>query len=221
MSASNCPRCGAAYRANALSCAKCGLSLPVATHALVGKDEMTVKGTAFLARRRTLDSTLGSAKIDALIRELATKYGVFSTPILASTKIPVTHWIAFNDTLIERFFGGTDRTYWRFGQESAEFALSGPYKNLVQNRDRAAYAQAVSTAWKVYYSHGRAEGAWVGDVFRYAIEDLPVHHVYFEYTACGWVEHGLQLIGAPVLRTKAVSGYSRGDSRVEYHFHCS
>jgi hypothetical protein len=181
---------------------------------------MTVKGTAFLARMRTLASKASPAEIEALIKQVAQEHGVFSQPVLASTLIPVVQWIAFNDAAIERFYAGVVRTYWRFGEESAEFALSGPYKNLVQDRDVEAYAQAVSTAWKVYYSRGRAEGVWQGDVFRYSIEDVPVHHVYFEYTACGWVKRGLELIGAQVLRSRAVQAYSLGDSRVEYHFHC-
>jgi hypothetical protein len=181
---------------------------------------MTVKGTAFLARMRTLADRVNNAGIDALIKELAKEHSVFAQPVLASTLIPVKAWIAFNDAAIERFYGGVLKTYWRFGEESAEFALSGPYKNLVQNRDVEAYAQTVSTAWKVYYSHGRAEGVWKGDVFQYSIEELPVHHVYFEYTACGWVKRGLELIGVQVLRSRAVQAYSLGDSRVEYHFQC-
>jgi hypothetical protein len=235
MSSITCPRCSVACRSDAFLCGSCGQSLiavriaastergkpsETAMRAVQAKDEMTVKGTAFLARRRTLESSVGSARVDAFINELAQKYRIFSEPILASTKIPATQWIDFNDALIERFYGGLSKTYWRFGQESAEFALTGPYKNLVQDRDAAAYAQAVGTAWKVYYSHGRAEGVWQGDLFRYCIDDVPVHHVYFEFTACGWVERGLQLIGASVKRTRAVQGYSRGDQRVEYCFHC-
>ena len=91
----------------------------------------------------------------------------------------------------------------------------------MRDRDAQAYERTVSTAWQVYYSHGRAKGAWQGTVFHYCIDDVPVHHIYFEYTACGWVERGLELIGAPVKRTVAINGYSRGDTRVEYHFHCS
>lgn len=186
------------------------------------KDDMgmTVKGTAFLARRNSLDGKLASLEVEALLEELAQTHPVFGRPILASTLIPVRAFIAFNDLLIDRHYGGVSKTYWRFGQESAAFALAGPYKNLVRDRDRDAYAQTVSTAWKVYYSHGRAEGSWHDDVFRYRIEDVPVHHVYFEYTACGWVEQGLELIGEKARRTICLAGYGRGDRRVQYDFYC-
>ena len=84
---------------------------------------------------------MGNASVDELIRELAPTYRIFSEPILASTKIPASQWIAFNDLLIERFYGGLTRTYWRFGQESAEFALTGPYK-ITSNTRRAAGSSA-------------------------------------------------------------------------------
>lgn len=191
-----------------------------ATRESSAEEEMTIKGTGFLSRRSLLEESFGKPQLDALIDELARTHRVFARPILASTRIPMSPWMAFTEAVLERFYAGDEWAYWQFGQQSADFALSGPYKNLVRNRDRAAFAQAVGTAWKLYYSRGRAVGTWQEDVMRYCIEEVPCPHTYLEYSACGWVSRGLELIGSAPVRTEILQGYSRGDSRVEYRFHC-
>ena len=235
-----CPMCGAACRPNALRCSRCGRSLLFTRSSLRelspdeageryrgikaprgAEPEMTIKGTAYLARRQLLEGTIGSAKLDALLAEVARSHPVFSGPILASTRIPMSQWIALSDAIIDRFYGGdAEAGYWRIGQESADFALAGPYRNLVRDRDLGAFAQAVATAWKTYYSHGYAEGTWEGDVFRYRIEDVPVQHICLEFTACAWVERGLQTLNTSVVERRTIASYARGDTRVEYIFRC-
>ena len=60
---------------------------------------------------------------------------MFARPILVVTTIEVLDFIALNDAIIDRFYGGDLTTYFRFGEASAERALrEGPYHQLARPR---------------------------------------------------------------------------------------
>ncbi|HEX7665618.1 MAG TPA: hypothetical protein VF407_13925, partial [Polyangiaceae bacterium] len=112
---------------------------------------MNVKGTAFLARKMLLEHELGEvAAKKAIDAAIATVPG-FPQPVLASTSIPMTLFLAFQDDLVKRCYGGDTMSFFRFGEASAEWALTkGPYKRLAEDKDLDGFATQGAALYRTY-----------------------------------------------------------------------
>src|SRR5689334_14152607 len=84
-------------------------------HRLRGKVGMDVKGTAFLARKMMLLEEIGEERYAEFLSEVAQKEPFFNQTIVATTLIPIRIFVAFNEALIAKFYGGDQTTYVRFG----------------------------------------------------------------------------------------------------------
>lgn len=181
---------------------------------------MNVKGAAFLAREALMVASQGAPAWQDYLRSYAEREPFFRQPVTDGTLIPAEVFLAFNEDLVLRFFNGDDRAYWTFGERSAQFALSqGQLKGLFGPGDLAAWIEYTPRLWQSYFDAGRVEVKRAGDSSaELLIADVPVPHVYFEYTVCGFAEGGLKQVGARRATPERVRGFSQGDEDVLYRF---
>ncbi len=179
---------------------------------------MNVKGVAFLARQSMLMARLGEDNWRNFVREYALGEPFFKQPVMPVTQIPAEIFLAFNDAVVERFFGNDAQAYWAFGGGSGEYALrEGPLKNIYGPGDLKRFVLFTPSIWKGYYTAGELTASVDGD-FANVHTRSPVPHVYFEYTAMGFVKAGLEMLGSKPVEYKVIKGYSRGDPESHYRF---
>lgn len=181
---------------------------------------MEVKGTAFVARRAFLIAAFGEDAwrelFDAWLRENPD----FPEEVIPVSVIRVEDFLRFNDAVVNHFYDGDVRAHWRFGEASAEWALSeGPYKSFFQSHNTVDFLRTTPSLWKAYYSEGsfRAEFDPASSLVDAWIE-VPVPHVHFELNVMGYLHRALELTGAKVVAHEALRGFSKGDESIHYRF---
>ena len=181
---------------------------------------MNVKGAAFLAREALMVASQGASTWRDYMAGYAEREPFFRHRITDRTLIPAEIFLAFNDDLIRRFFAGNDRTYWTFGERSAQFALAqGLLKGLFRPGDLAVWLEYTPQLWEAYYDAGHIEVQMLSETrANMYIADVPIPHVYFEYTAVGFAEGGLKQVGARNPSPERLRGFSKGDKDVLYRF---
>lgn len=181
---------------------------------------MDVKGTAFLARKVMLIEDIGEERCDEFLAELAKKEPIFNHPISAPTLIPLPAFIALNEEIIATFYGGDPLSYLRFGEKSAEYALTiGPYKRL-RDASIETFVDSARHIYQNYYTEGRAEG-----VMHDNVADLKVHgvapehrHIYLEYVSCAYFRRGIEILSGHSVAMTRVLGFSAGDEEIHYRY---
>jgi hypothetical protein len=158
---------------------------------------MDVKGTAFLARKMMLVEEVGEDRYSELVSEIAHKEPIFNQPIIATSLIPIRAFVAFNEAVLEKFYGGDPSAYQRFGEKSAEYGLIvGPYKRI------------------------RETNSIDGDVAELKLHGIHPEHryLYLEYATAGYVRRGIELVGLRSVAMERVRGFSSGDDVVHYRY---
>jgi hypothetical protein len=183
---------------------------------------MDVKGTAFLARKAMLIQEIGETRFAAFLAAYALEDPYFEHAILATTAVPIEKFIAFNDAMVRDLYGGDTTSYFRFGEKSAEWALTvGPYKNLRESKSLEKFAEMGRLLYQNYFSNGRAETWIVSDnSVELRIVGVPAEyrHLYFEYAIVAYFKRGLELVGAKQVKMKRISGFSVGHAEVHYKY---
>ena len=182
---------------------------------------MDVKGTAFLARTVMLIEEIGEERFNQLVSEMARKEPIFSHPIHATTLIPLRVFVAFNDALIDELYGGDRSAYLRFGEKSAEYALTiGPYKRIRETNSIAVFVESARFIYQGYYTAGRAEGTLDGEAAELRLHGIPSEHrhIYLEYVSAAYLRRGIEIISMHAVSMTCVRGFSRGDEEVHYHY---
>jgi hypothetical protein len=182
---------------------------------------MEVKGTAFLARKVMLIEEIGEARYTEFVAELAEQEPFFRRPITATTLIPIRTFIAFNEALVSRFYGGDVMSYVRFGEKSAEYALViGPYKRIRETHSIAAFVESARVIYQGYYTAGRAEGSLDLDTAELRVLGIPGEHkhLYFEYVIAAFFRRGIELVGSRSATMTRVLGFSNGDDEIRYRY---
>ena len=180
---------------------------------------MNVKGSAYLARKMLLEKEFGEAEAARMIADVLRSVPSMPQPILASTVIPINAFLAFQDELLRRHYQGDARAYFRFGEKSAEWALTaGPYKRLTNDRDVAAFATQGAALFRTYFDAGAATTSLENGHIAFRIDDVPApfRHVYIEYATIGFFKRGLEIFGATNVVAKRVRGFSLGHANVSY-----
>lgn len=179
---------------------------------------MNVKGTAFLARKTMIERDRGEAVWRGFLDEVAHKIPYFRQPVLPVTKIPAETFLAFDDELVRRFFGGDKNVYWDLGERSAEWAFKeGPNKGVFWKGDWRGFLANTPAIWWSYFSaDGELKVAIDEQGADLRIVDVPIHHLYFEYTVLGYLRRGLTLSGAKSVKLTCLEGFSKGDSEIHY-----
>ena len=186
---------------------------------------MEVKGTAFLGRKAMIEREHGAARFDEVIRKAAVRDPAFRTAILATTRIPIDAFLRLNDLIVRELYGGDELSYFRFGEQSAAWALSpdGPYRRLVVDKSVAEFIASAPTIYRNYFPHGEARAEhdadevtlWIGGI------DAPHHHVYFEYAITGYFKRGLEMVSGRKVEMTLSKGFSKGDDEVVYRYRLS
>jgi hypothetical protein len=180
---------------------------------------MKVKGSTLLSRRAMFAERIGADVYDEFVVDFAAAHRTFPQPMLATTLVPVDVFLAFNDELVHRFFGGDPkRIFADIGILSADyFSTTGPYVSLFARGDHMQIWSAMPTIWKNLYSEGeariRSEGEWLDLEL-----DCPVAHVYFEISTIAFVRHALELKSGRRVEMRRLSGFERGGKTVHYQF---
>jgi hypothetical protein len=178
---------------------------------------MKVKATMLLSRRAMLIERLTEAVYEQFLVDIGKEIPFFQKTLLPSTQIPVADFLRFNDALVDRFFGADKRIYWTFGEQSSEWlSKNGPYVHQFKRGDFKRFWAILPALWKTFYSEGEARVSSHDESLDIEI-DVPVEHVYFEYSILGFVKRGLELLGAR-LRVDRVRGFSSGDHLIHYRF---
>lgn len=183
---------------------------------------MEVKGTAFLARKAMLIQEIGETRFAEFLARHALEEPFFAHAVLATTAIPIEKFIAFNDAMVRDLYGGDTLSYFRFGEKSAEWALTvGPYKNLRESKSLEKFAEMGRLLYQNYFNNGRAE-TWIVGNNRVELRILGVpaeyRHVYFEYAIVAYFKRGLELVGARKVSMRRINGFSIGGADVHYEY---
>lgn len=179
---------------------------------------MRTKGTAFIARRAAIVEEFGEARWSDFVESYRATDKLFAQPILATTLMPTDRFLAFNDRLVDVFYGGDRQVYWKFGEKAAQWVLtSGPYKQFVSERGVERFARRVPQIWSGYHDAGEC-GASVleGDAIEIFAREVPIHHPYFELGLVGFLQRGFELVTRRAHAATRLLGFSRGDAEVRY-----
>jgi hypothetical protein len=180
---------------------------------------MEVKGSAFVARKALLEKEHGAERFDRLLRKFAEREPVFRAPILATTRLPIDAFLRFNETVVAELYAGDEQSYFRFGEASAQWALTGgPYKHMVTNKSIGEFAASAPNIYRTYFTDGEASSEVRGAEVTLRLFDIEAHHVYFEYAITGYFKRGLELVSGKKVRMTADRGFSKGDTDVLYRF---
>ncbi len=186
-------------------------------------ERMTVKGSAFLARRflvvKELGDLHGVTRAGQMFDEVVAAVPTLPSPILASTPIPMEHYLAFQDELLRRHFNNDPRAFFRFGAASAEWSLTaGPYRRLLDDRDLAALASQGAIHYRNYYDKGASKTSLEGDHVVQHTWGVPVpfRHLFLEYATVGYFKRALEMVSAVQIRLECVRGFSKGDDDFYY-----
>lgn len=181
---------------------------------------MEVKGTAFLARRALVEQRFSAERFDEVLKKVATADPFFRAPILATTRIPMSSFLNFNQALVNDLFDGDSRANFILGEASAEWALSGPYKHFVTNRSVDAFVNSSPAMYRNYYDQGDAVAETVDGRINLSLLHVPPPYrsEYLEFGIMGYFRRGLEMVSGKVPHMSIERGFSQGDADVLYHF---
>ena len=181
---------------------------------------MEVKGTAFLARRALVEQRFGGERFGEVVKKISETDPFFRAPVLATTRIPMASFLRFNQELINELFDGDTRANFALGEASADWALSGPYKQFVTNRSVDAFVGSSPAIYRNYYDEGEARAETVDGKIALSLTLVPAPYrsEYIEFGIMGYFRRGLELVSGKVPKMSIERGFSRGDADVLYHF---
>jgi hypothetical protein len=182
---------------------------------------MDVKGTAFLARKVMLIEEIGEERCTQFLSEFARKEPTFDQPISATTLIPLPAFIALNEEIIATFYGSDPLSYLRFGEKSAEYALTiGPYKRIRETNSIQAFVEGARHIYQNYYTAGRAEGSMHDNVADLKVHGVPSEHrhIYLEYVSCAYFRRGIEILSCHSVTMTRILGYTSGDEEIHYRY---
>lgn len=181
---------------------------------------MHVKGTAFLARKMMIERMQGAERFEVFLRAFAETEPVFIAPVLPTSRLPMSAFMAFNQALIDTFFAGDAKGNFRLGEESATWALTGPYKQLVNDRSVGAFVAAAPAMYRNYYDEGEARSGDDDGVIFVELMDIraPYRSLYIEYGVMGYFRRGLEMVSGRQVAMSVVRGFSLGHDSVRYEF---
>lgn len=179
---------------------------------------MRVKGTALLSRKQIVVRKFGDGAWQRLTQDMAQSHPFFASPVVASSLIPLSAFLAFHDELIRRFYRGNQKAYFELGEDSARWALTeGPYKAFVASGDVARFVESFPRLWDTYLLETTS---WCkveldGDVVELQAFELPQWHPYFEYFIAGYLHGALELLCGETVTMTALAG---GGKQYHYRF---
>lgn len=181
---------------------------------------MEVKGAAFVARKDALIKQFGDNAWNSFINDLGEQDKYFQSLILSTTPIPAEKFLKFQDLVVKIFYNNDQKAHWINGEASAEYSLIyGPYRMYLSSNDVLVFAEEkLPTIWKMYYSEGDMSTKVTGNLIDIIVKNIPIQHVYFEYTTMAYCKRAIELVGTKILEIKKIKGPSIGTNDIHYQF---
>ncbi len=179
---------------------------------------MHVRGVAYLAREGLMQEEFGAERWAQFTQTLAPRLTFLAAKVLPVSRIPVGEFLALNDAIVRTFYRGDDAIYWRFGEQSGEYALTHQLKGLFAKDEVRKFLQFTPQIWKSYFDGGELTCEVAPQHVDIRIFGVPVKHVYFEYSVIGFARGGLALLGVSKPTPSRLKGFSAGDNEVLYRF---
>lgn len=111
---------------------------------------MHVKGNAWLARSEYLQKSFGEERWKGFLKDQAKATPFLRQPVLPISRIEAAEFLAVNDAIVKQFYGGDQQAYWRFGEQSADWALRNQLRTLFQPKEGRRFLQFSPT---IYHSN--------------------------------------------------------------------
>jgi len=181
---------------------------------------MRVNSNALLARKMIVTRKFGAEAWNQIFKRLARVHPCLRAPLTASSQVPLTEFLAFNEELVDRLYGGDAKaTYFDLGEQSAAWAfVDGPCKSYIDRREIGQLATSFAQIWRAYYTEttSKCEGKVTDDGVEFTVSGLPAWHPYFEYLFTGFMKGAMEMVCAnPVEATRL----RRGQGEFTYLLH--
>jgi len=174
---------------------------------------MNVKGIAFLQIKDLLIYKFGEERWNNFYEIFKESHRPFNQAILAITIIPVEEYIAFLDTMIKEFYNGDEKIYWILGKLAAKFTLKkgGIFHAFVRHKrePKDFIIKILHRVWNMFFDEGSVKYEVEGNIAHLHIFDVPLYHVFFEYSTMGYVQKALEIMGVFVKETIKEKGSAK------------
>ena len=181
---------------------------------------MRVNSNALLARKMIVTRKFGAEAWNQIFKRLARIHPCLRAPLTASSQVPLPEFLAFNEELVDRVYGGDAKsTYFDLGEQSAAWAfVDGPCKRFINKREIGQLAKSFAEIWRAYYTEttSKCEGKVTDDGVEFTVSGLPAWHPYFEHLFTGFMKGAMEMVCAnPVEATRL----RRGQGEFTYLLH--
>ena len=175
---------------------------------------MRVNSNALLARKMIVTRKFGAEAWNQIFKRLARIHPCLRAPTTASSQVPLPEFLAFNEELVDRLYGGDAKsTYFDLGEQPAAWAfVDGPCKSYIDRREIGQLAKSFAQIWRAYYTEttSKCEGKVTDDGVEFTVSGLPAWHPYFEYLFTGFMKGAMEMVCAnPVEATRLRRGSRR------------
>src|SRR6476619_7891879 len=109
---------------------------------------MRVNSNALLARKMIVTRKFGAEAWNQIFKRLSRIHPCLRAPLTASSQVPLPEFLAFNEELVDRLYGGDAKsTYFDLGEQSAAWAfVDGPCKSYIDRREIGQLARPSLTS---------------------------------------------------------------------------
>lgn len=182
-------------------------------------NDVRVKGTAFIARRKMVVEQFGQKAWDEILAKVATEVPEFRKEIFASGSVPIEAFMKLQEALLQQFYKNNIKAYWEMGVRSAQWSLTeGPYKKFLDSKDIPSLVKLFPAMWTNYYDEGNLVGSVENKVVHAKIQNLKIWHISLENMVMGYLQRALELVcGRSIVAEKVIGGYSSPE--IYYKFH--
>ena len=82
---------------------------------------------------------------------------------------------------------------------------------------RAFITRKLPILWRLYFTEGDININFDDEVIHIKL-DIPVSHLYFEYSFMGYIKRAIELLGVNKFAVNKIRGVSTGDKEIYYQF---
>jgi DNA-binding CsgD family transcriptional regulator len=156
----------------------------------------------------------GAEAWNQIFSRLARLHPCLRAPLTASSRVPLPEFLAFNEELVDRLYGGDLKsTYFELGEQSAAWAfVDGPCKTFIDRRELGQVAKSFAHIWQAYYTETTSccEGKVTSDGVEFTVSGLPEWHPYFEFLFTGFMKGAMELVCANPVEARRLRRSSGG-----------
>ncbi|MGV3620026.1 MAG: hypothetical protein ACO1OB_04375 [Archangium sp.] len=164
-----------------------------------------------------MEKTVGPEKWAEFLKARTARFTFLQSPVMPISRIEVKDFLTLHDELVDHFFDGDKQAYWRFGEQSAEWALQHQLRGLFSPGEGRRFLQFAPQIFRNYFDGGELLSELGPTHTDLVIRGVEIPHVYFEYSVIGFAAGGLRALEVNA-KPECIEGFSRGDDAVRYRF---